>query len=67
LNITLVVLSDLIPPNTKQKNACGAPAVAPAGPVVTSPGDGGSGTISVPIGTMTPSQSSTLTFCVQID
>jgi hypothetical protein len=67
LNITLVVLSDLIPPNTKQKNSCGAPAVAPAGPVVASPGDGGSGTITVPIGTMTPGQSSTLTFCVQID
>jgi hypothetical protein len=35
--------------------------------VVASPGDGGSGTITVPIGTMTPGQSSTLTFCVQID
>jgi uncharacterized repeat protein (TIGR01451 family) len=67
LNITLVVLSDAIPPNTVQRNGCGAPAAAPAGPVVTSPGDGATGTITSNIGTMTPAQSSTLTFCVQIN
>lgn len=67
LNITAVVINDNIPANTKQNNACGAPAVVPAGPVVTSPGNGGTGTISVAVGTLTPAQSSTLTFCVQID
>jgi uncharacterized repeat protein (TIGR01451 family) len=67
VNITAVVVKDNIPGSTTQKNACGAPSVAPAGPVVTSPGDGLSGTISVPVGPLTPAQTSTLTFCVQID
>ena len=67
LNITLVVINDNIPANTRQHNACGAPAVTPAGPAVSSPGDGATGTISVAVGTLTPSQSSTLTFCVRID
>ena len=68
-NITSVVINDNIPANTKQHNACGAPAVVPAGPVVTSPGDGVGppGAISVAVGPMTPSQASTLTFCVRID
>ncbi len=69
LNITAVIINDNIPANTRQHNACGAPSVAPAGPVVSSPGDGFGppGTISVAVGPLTPSQSSTLTFCVQID
>ena len=67
LNITLVVINDNIPANTRQHNACGAPAATPAGPVVSSPGDGNAGTISVAVGPLTPSQSSTLTFCVRID
>lgn len=64
-NITLVVINDNIPANTKQHNACGAPAATTGS--VTSPGDGNSGTISVAVGTLTPTQSSTLTFCVRID
>ena len=67
LNITAVVLRDNIPGSTTQHNACGAPAVAPAGPVVTSPGDGLTGLISVAVGPLNPGQTSTLTFCVQID
>jgi uncharacterized repeat protein (TIGR01451 family) len=67
LNITAVVINDNIPANTRQHNACGAPSVAPVGPVVSSPGDGATGTISVAVGPLTPSQSSTLTFCVRID
>jgi uncharacterized repeat protein (TIGR01451 family) len=67
LSITAVVVKDNIPGSTTQHNACGAPAVAPAGPVVTSPGDGLAGTISVAVGPLAPGQTSTLTFCVQID
>jgi trimeric autotransporter adhesin len=65
--ITLVVINDNVPANTKQINSCGAPSVTPAGPVVTSPGNGATGLISVSVGPMAPSASSTLTFCVQID
>ncbi|MEO5694031.1 MAG: hypothetical protein ABIQ72_12975 [Usitatibacter sp.] len=69
LNITSVVVRDNIPANTKLHDACGAPAVVPAGPVVTSPGDGAGppSFISVAVGPLTPGQASTLTFCVQID
>lgn len=67
LNITAVTINDNIPANTRQHNACGAPAVAPPGPLVTSPGNGNTGLISVAVGPLTPGQSSTLTFCVQID
>jgi len=67
LAITAVVIKDNIPGSTTQHNACGAPAVAPAGPVVTSPGDGLPGTITVSVGPLAPAVTSTLTFCVQID
>jgi uncharacterized repeat protein (TIGR01451 family) len=66
LALTAVTATDTIPANTRQRNSCGAPAVAPAGPVVTSPGDGNAGTISAAIGVLNAGQSSVLTFCVRI-
>lgn len=64
-NITAVFINDNIPGSTKQFNAACAPAATSG--TVTSPGTGNTGTISVNVGTLTPSQSVTLTFCVQID
>lgn len=62
-----VTVNDNIPANTLQRNSCGAPAAAPAGPVVTSPGDGNAGAISAAIGALAPAQVSTITFCVRIN
>lgn len=64
-NVTLVVINDNIPANTRQHNACGAPATTVG--TVTSPGDGATGTISATVGPLTPSQTATVTFCVRID
>jgi uncharacterized repeat protein (TIGR01451 family) len=64
-NITLVVVNDNIPANTRQRNSCGAPATTVGS--ITSPGDGNTGTISATVGPLTPSQSTIVTFCVRID
>ena len=61
-----VTVNDNIPANTRQRNSCGAPAAAPAGPVVSSPGDGNAGTVSAAIGALAPAQVSVLSFCVRI-
>ncbi|QJR14860.1 beta strand repeat-containing protein [Usitatibacter palustris] len=63
--ITSVVISDNIPANTRQHNACGAPATAPG--TITSPGNGNLGTIAATVGPLTPSSSAVVTFCVRID
>ncbi|MGZ5569754.1 MAG: beta strand repeat-containing protein [Usitatibacter sp.] len=64
-NMTLVAISDNIPANTKQINTCGAPATSVG--AIASPGPGNTGTINATVGTLTPSQSVIVTFCVQID
>ena len=64
-NVTLVVINDNIPANTRQRNSCGAPATTVG--TITSPGDGNTGTISATVGPLTPSQSAVVTFCVRID
>jgi len=64
-NITAVVINDNIPANTRQRNSCGAPAVTIG--VITSPGDGATGTISATVGPLTPAQAAIVTFCVRID
>ncbi|MBL0140671.1 MAG: DUF11 domain-containing protein [Betaproteobacteria bacterium] len=66
-NITNVVISDIIPANTKQENLCGAPATSLG--TIASPGTGASGTIVATFspGTLTPAQSMIVTFCVRID
>jgi len=63
--ITLVVVNDNIPANTRQRNSCGAPATTVG--AISSPGDGLTGTISANVGPLTPSQSAVVTFCVRID
>ncbi len=63
--ITSVVISDNIPANTRQHNACGAPATVPG--TITSPGNGNLGTINATVGPLTPSSSAIVTFCVRID
>ncbi|MBX3673918.1 MAG: DUF11 domain-containing protein [Burkholderiales bacterium] len=63
--ITLVVVNDNIPANTRQRDSCGAPATTVG--AVSSPGDGLTGTISANVGPLTPSQSAVVTFCVRID
>lgn len=66
-NITNVVISDIIPASTKQENLCGAPATSLGS--IASPGSGNAGTIVATFspGTLTPSQSMVVTFCVRID
>ncbi len=66
-NITNVVISDVIPANTKQENLCGAPATSLGS--IASPGSGSSGTIVATFspGTLTPAQTMVVTFCVRID
>lgn len=64
-NITAVVINDNIPASTTQRNTCGAPATTVG--TITSPGAGLTGTISATVGTLTPSQSAVVTFCVRID
>lgn len=63
--ITAVVVSDLIPANTRQRNSCGAPAVTVG--TVTSPGDGNTGTVSANVGPLAAGANAQLTFCVRID
>ena len=64
-NITNVVINDIIPANTRQRQRCGAPATSLG--TIASPGDGHTGTIIATVGPLTPSQSAVLTFCVRID
>ena len=64
-NITLVVINDNIPANTTQRNSCGVPAATVG--AIASPGDGLPGTVSATVGTLTPSTSAVVTFCVRID
>jgi trimeric autotransporter adhesin len=63
--ITLVVVSDNIPANTKQWNACGVPATTAGS--ISSPGDNATGTISASIGNLASLTSAQVTFCVRID
>jgi len=67
VNITDVVISDNIPANTRQHDACGAPATTPG--VIASPGNGNTGTIvsTYNTGPLTPGQFVDVTFCVRID
>jgi len=66
-NITNIVISDVIPANTKQENLCGAPATTLGS--IASPGTGSAGTIVATYspGTLTPAQTIVVTFCVRID
>jgi uncharacterized repeat protein (TIGR01451 family) len=63
--ITLVVVNDNIPANTKQWNLCGAPATTAGS--ISSPGDNATGTISASVGPMASLASAQVTFCVRID
>ena len=68
-NITAVTISDVVPGNTKVVTtaACAAAVTAPGvlGPV--SAGMAAPSAVTATAATMTPSQTVTLTFCVQID
>lgn len=64
-NITSVVINDNIPANTRQWNACFVPATTIG--TISSPGDNLPGTVSATVGTLTPAQVVSVTFCVRID
>ena len=65
--VTLVVINDLVPANTKMEYLCGAPAVAPGAIAGSTPPTGATGTVTANVGTLTSLQSAVLTFCVRID
>lgn len=62
---TSVVIQDPTPAFTKVSTA--ATVTAPGTIAGTSPGVGGTGLITANVGTMTPGQSSVLSFCIRID
>jgi len=69
LTITAVVISDVIPANTKHRvsaNACSGAATT-VGTITGAPADGAAGTIVATVGPLSPSQSAAVTFCVRID
>lgn len=70
--ITAVVISDIIPPNTKIKYSCSGngsstPTATGGGSITQSVADGGTGTLKGTIPTLTSTASGALYFCVQID
>jgi uncharacterized repeat protein (TIGR01451 family) len=70
--ITLVVINDLVPANTKMRYSCSgngvaSPSVSVGSMAGGSAADGASGTVSANVGTLTSTQSAVLYFCVRID
>lgn len=66
-SVTLVVINDLVPANTRMHYLCGAPATTVGTIAGTTPADGATGTVTATVGTLTSLQAATLTFCVRID
>jgi len=65
--VTLVVINDLVPANTRMQYSCGAPATTVGTIAGTTPADGATGTVTANVGTLNSLQAATLTFCVRID
>jgi uncharacterized repeat protein (TIGR01451 family) len=65
--VTLVVINDLVPSNTRMQYACGAPATTAGTIAGTTPADGATGTVTANVGTLNSLQAAVLTFCVRID
>ena len=65
--VTLVVINDLVPANTRMEYLCGAPAVAPGTIAGSTPATGATGTVTANVGPLNALQSAVLTFCVRID
>jgi hypothetical protein len=69
VNISLVVVSDAIPGNTRHRTSCGTGPAGAATDVgtITAPADGATGTVTASVGTLVPGQTATVTFCARID
>lgn len=66
-SVTLVVINDLVPANTRMNYTCGVPATTVGAIAGTTPADGATGTVSANVGTLNSLQAAVLTFCVRID
>jgi uncharacterized repeat protein (TIGR01451 family) len=70
--ITSVVISDIVPANTKMKFSCSGngtanPTVSVGSMAGASAADGATGTVVANVGTLTSTQAAVLYFCVRID
>jgi uncharacterized repeat protein (TIGR01451 family) len=70
--ITSVVMSDIVPANTRMRFACSGnglatPSVTPGSMAAGSAADGAVGTVIANVGPLTSTQSAVLYFCVRID
>jgi uncharacterized repeat protein (TIGR01451 family) len=70
--ITTVVISDIVPANTKMKFSCSGngsatPTVSMGSIAGASAADGATGTVIANVGTLTSTQAAVLYFCVRID